>query len=84
MSEEEFEVLDELYFVTSFEELTENCDLLPARIVEVLQQLHQQELIKVLSSVDQEVPFEKVNVKDQHASYLYLASKKGLLAHNSK
>lgn len=84
MSDEEFEVMDELYFVTSYDDLEENCDCEKEQLISVLSSLHEKGWIRVLSGMDEEISVEKVDLPVNYASYFYLASKKGLLAHNSK
>ncbi|MFZ9046714.1 MAG: hypothetical protein ACO2ZZ_12715 [Cyclobacteriaceae bacterium] len=83
MSEEEFDVLDELYFVISYDELKSNIEWSTDELVPVLSVLYKKGLIRVLFGVDDEVPVEQVNLLNNFDNYHYLASKKGLLAHNS-
>jgi DNA-binding MarR family transcriptional regulator len=84
MSDEEFDVLDELYFVTSFHDLKENIGWSIDILVPVLKQLYEKGLIRILHDVDDEVPDEQVSLLTEFSMYHYLASKKGLLEHNSK
>lgn len=83
MSDEEFDVLDELYFVTSYDELAEAIEWSPEELVPVLSSLYENGMIRVLHGVDDDVPRGQVHLAEAYAQYHYLASKKGLLAHNS-
>lgn len=82
MSEEEFDVLDELYFVQSFDYLKETLDMEPDRILNTLKSLYLQGYIKCLSSPDEEC-FEQVDVLSVGENLFFLATKKGLMAHNT-
>lgn len=81
MKETEFEVLDELYFVISFEELLSAVELDEEELLEVLIELARKEWIRIYDSSDNEL--DKYNLRESYHSYFYLASKKGLFAHNS-
>ena len=81
MSDEEFDVLDELYFVKPFQELNEECDLPKPVIFETLDKLYSKGWVKVLSTPDEEV-MEKISLEGRHEEFYYLATKLGLLKHN--
>ena len=81
MEETEFEVLDELYFVISFDELLNAVDLTEKELLKVLIELERKEWIRIYDSNDTEL--EKYDLEDGFRTYFYLASKKGLFAHNS-
>lgn len=83
MSDSEFDVLDELYFVQSFDNLQGLCDLDTDELVKTLSSLFEKKWIKVLKTVDEEEIPDKVLLKTEYRKYFYLATKKGLLAHNS-
>ncbi|MEM9324821.1 MAG: hypothetical protein AAGA85_04160 [Bacteroidota bacterium] len=81
MSDHEFDVLDELYFVLSFEQLREACLLDLQELVPTLLALYEKGWIRVLEGVDEDAA-APVNLGDRYHEYFYLASKNGLLAHN--
>lgn len=83
MTEDEFDVLDELYFVLSFTELVDASGFEKQKLVPVLDSLYKKGWLKVYRDMDQEEAPDKTDIFKKHDSYLYLASKKGLLAHNS-
>lgn len=82
MSETEFELLDELYFVQHYSYLKETLKWENERILDTLNSLYDQGLIKCLRSPDDEI-FGKVNFKEEGDSLFYLATKKGLMVHNT-
>ncbi|MEX0883849.1 MAG: hypothetical protein WDZ72_10285 [Cyclobacteriaceae bacterium] len=81
MSDDEFDLLDELYFLQSFQFLKEELNWNDARLLTNLQKLSENGWIKCYSAPDQEV-FEAPDILLKGKDYLYLATKKGLLKHN--
>lgn len=82
MTDLEYLVLDELYFVQEFQSLFQACEVSEEDLVLTLVSLKAKEWIKVLSDVDDEAK-EPLELSTEYANYFYLATKKGLLAHNS-
>ncbi len=82
MNDDEYDVLDELYFVVSYEQLKEACALTNDQLVSTLETLYQRGWVRVLRSVDEDAA-EPLELAMKYEDYFYLASKKGLLAHNS-
>jgi len=82
MSEEEFELMDELYFVQSFGYLKEVLNWEDEELLSTLQGLYKKELIKCLSGPDEEI-FGPANIPEKGKFYYYLATKKGLMEHNT-
>lgn len=80
MSDEEFDVLDELYFIISYDELMERLDIERAALQKVLSVLRDKEWLRVYSKLEEEVT--DADLENNGESYFYLASKKGLMAHN--
>lgn len=85
MSNEEFEVLDELYFVVAYEDLVAAVDLEEPHIRETLFSLISQGYVKCFADRDgqDEVALESLNYHAHYQRYTYLATKQGLLAHNA-
>ena len=81
MTELEFDVLDELYFVLSYQQLAEACELEEQELVDTLTTLYEKGWVKVLQTVDDEAQ-EPLELQTQFHTYYYLATKKGLHAHN--
>lgn len=83
MTDLEFQVLDELYFVKQFEVLQSETALAEPALRNALQQLLEKEYIKCLKSPAEEVFADELNFAQDYRQYFYLATKKGLLAHNT-
>ncbi len=81
MSDIEFTLLDELYFVISFPDLESACELSEEEMLDTLRKLREKGWIRVLETVDDEI-VGAVNW-ERFREYFYLASKSGLMAHNS-
>ena len=84
MSEQEYQVLDELYFVQSFPELRQLTGFNESELKEILGELLKKGWIKCLRSREGEEPVGESEFFTNYTSYLYLASKAGLQAHNSR
>lgn len=83
MTDLEFQVLDELYFVKQFKALQSETDLEEVDLRSALHQLLEKEYIKCLKSPSEEVFEEELDFAKDYKQYFYLATKKGLLAHNT-
>ncbi|PIB36150.1 hypothetical protein BFP72_12470 [Reichenbachiella sp. 5M10] len=81
MSDYEYDVLDELYFLISFQELKSNVGMEDEEIRPVLTKLHQKGWIKCFEAPDEEVKEEEVDLEIDFRKYSYLATKAGLKAH---
>ncbi|MFD2033368.1 hypothetical protein ACFSKL_01125 [Belliella marina] len=82
MTEEEFDLLDELYFVQHFEYLKDMLGWEEDLLLATLQSLLDKEFIKCLIQPDEEV-FGETKLQESGKTYYYLATKKGLMNHNS-
>lgn len=83
MTDDEFNVLDELYFVRSYAELKELVSYSDDALIPILKSLHHQAWIKFLINVDEEWSPDQDLSDQQFLELYFLATKKGLLAHNS-
>jgi len=83
MSEEEFDLLDELYFVQPYTYLKEALGWEDDKLLFNLQMLNNKGFIKCLSHPDQEI-FDNIKISEHGQQYFYLATKKGLMNHNTK
>lgn len=84
MTEGEFVVLDELYFVQSFAELRESTRLEEAKLKDVLAGMLDKGWIRCLPSRGGEAAADVPSLPEAFQDFYYLASKAGLLAHNSR
>ena len=82
MSDLEFDLLDELYFVTPYSELLKQTRLTESELLEGLQILFLKGWVKCFTSVSEELDGDQVDLPNRFKDYYYLASKEGLLAHN--
>ncbi|PWJ42371.1 transporter [Sediminitomix flava] len=83
MTDLEFDVLDELYFVCSYSQLKAAVEVQDEDLKNVLIELYSKKWISCYSDVDQEIDESKVDLENECDTYLYLATKKGLFKHNS-
>jgi hypothetical protein len=83
MSEAEYELMDELYFVQPFAYLKEETGWEDDQLLDILQQLYQKGFIKCLNDPDEEI-FEGADIDQSGKKYYYLATKKGLMYHNTR
>ena len=85
MTDQEFTILDELYFVSSFEELQTQTGLPEPELREALHGLISMNFIRCLyPDQDTEVPYDPAHFEQEGHHYYFLASKEGLLAHNTR
>ncbi len=84
MSDNEFDILDELYFVTSYPDLRSTLSLSDEELCAALQALIQRGYVRILYP-DQDTDYEYDEVRfGQHCQeYFFLATKAGLVVHNS-
>ncbi|WP_354003190.1 hypothetical protein [Algoriphagus limi] len=82
MTEDEFDLLDELYFVQPYDYLQETMGWSEDRLLNTLKSLHDKAFIKCLSAPDDEL-FGAINILENGKEMLFLATKKGLMAHNA-
>ncbi|MEL7145488.1 MAG: hypothetical protein AAFO69_03900 [Bacteroidota bacterium] len=83
MSDLEYDVLDELYFVQSYSGLLESIGFEEDLLNKVLKKLLAKKWIKCLRSQTEEITYEELDFEKDFRSIFYLATKSGLLAHNS-
>lgn len=84
MSDLEFDVLDELYFVQPFSELVQSTQLEEDLLKKVLKKLIVKQFVKCLNNATDEIPADEVDFDKDYRRMVYLATKSGLLAHNSQ
>ena len=84
MSEEEFDVLDELYFVQSFSYLLEELEMEAKALKQVLTSLYEKGWVKCFLNMHEEALPEEVKLDAHYQDYFYLATKAGLMAHNGR
>lgn len=84
MSNNEFDILDELYFVTSYPDLKSTLSLTDAELCAALQALIRKGYVKIFyPDPDTELEYEEASFGRHCKEYFFLATKAGLIVHNS-
>ncbi len=83
MTQDEFDVLDELYFLQTFEALEGSVAFSGIALATILRKMIQKGWVRIYLSPDDEILFNPETFGRDYMKYYYLASKAGLLAHNS-
>ena len=84
MTDEEFDVMDELYFVQSFSSLKAQLSFSSDELRGILAALLHKGWIKCFYNMDDEVSGQQLDFENQFENYSYLATKQGLLEHNGR
>lgn len=83
MNDIHYQVLSELYFVISYDELKSSLGMEDENLLIVLIQLYEKGWIRCYDGLDNELVGAEVDLEKSYHNYHYLASKEGLFAHNS-
>ena len=83
MNNIEFDILDELYFIQSYDHLKITLKFSDELLKQSLRRLIAQGWVTCFSSPTEELAFESDEFEKDYRNYHYLATKAGLLAHNS-
>ncbi|PKV75827.1 hypothetical protein [Pontibacter ramchanderi] len=84
MTENEFAILDELYFVTSYPDLKSTSALSDSELCAALRDLIIKGYIRILyPDPDTEHAYDEATFGMHCQQYFYLATKAGLVVHNS-
>lgn len=84
MTENEFAIMDELYFVTSYADLKSTSALTDEELCTALRDLIAKGYIRILyPNPDTEHEFDEAVFGKQCQHYFFLATKAGLVVHNS-
>lgn len=81
MSEEEFDLIDALYFISDLPALERELGWPPERIWLALEACYQKGWVKIVSLHDGKDVAQTINWSQRPTGYHFLASKEGLLAH---
>lgn len=82
MTDVEFDIIDELYFVTAYVDLKEATEFTDEELKANLIHMAQKGWVRVYKTVDEESEIDQLDLENSFQSYYYLASKKGLFEHN--
>ncbi len=83
MTNIEFDILDELYFIQSYDFLVHTLKLNDKLLKKSLRDLIERGWVTCYSSLTEELAFESDEFEKDYWNYHYLATKAGLMAHNS-
>ena len=85
MNDIEYDIIDELYFVTPYQDIAKALKLQEAILSRHLADLLQKGYIKAFyPNPDTEIPYQEENFQTSFRKYFYLATKTGLILHNSR
>lgn len=84
MTDDEFDVLDELYFIRDFNSLSDSLDISEENTRDILESLITKNWVRVFYPQDREIAYDSSKYHSDYKKYYYIASKEGLLAHNGK
>ena len=84
MTDLEYDVLDELYFVTPFHQLRQTLELEDDELKNVLASLLRKGWLRCYHSESEALAEDEINFSEHYDQYFYLASKEGLLAHHGR
>jgi hypothetical protein len=82
----EYDVLNAIYFVESFEHIVAECAKPPSIVGDVLKQLIHRKYVVPMRWDEEKTEFVRSFIydTDNMNAYSYLATKEGLMAHNSR
>ena len=83
MTQYENDIIDELYLIQSFDQLVKLVALDEAILKKTLEELLRKDWVRCYNPPTQELKFQKPAFEKDFRNYHYLATKAGLLAHNS-
>ncbi|WP_420580673.1 hypothetical protein [Reichenbachiella sp.] len=83
MSDLEFDILDELYFLIHYNDLKESLGLSDEDLKPILAKMVRKNWLRCYDEPDVELDAEGIDIEINFRNYYYLASKEGLKAHTS-
>ncbi|MDX1903542.1 MAG: hypothetical protein SFU27_05235, partial [Thermonemataceae bacterium] len=83
MTDLEFDILDLIYFVESFEKIQNELTLEEDTLKAALKAMIEKGWVKCFENHFSDVTFNSSNFEHQYKNYHYLATKEGLIAHNT-
>jgi hypothetical protein len=82
MSDLEYDVLDELYFLLQYADLAKELGMSDDELKPILTKLLRKNWLRCYSEPDVEVEAADIDLEISFRTYYYLASKEGMKAHN--
>ncbi len=84
MTELEFDVLDELYFIISFDDLNKILGIDESVLKNILFEFIKNEWVRCFLNDEEIMSYNENDLPYNIHKYCYLASKKGLIIHNQR
>lgn len=84
MTSEEFDVLDELYFLTDLKDLTSSLEMESGLVLPIIFNLYSKGWVVVMAGDERIAGLTWEDFQDRAEGHSYLATKSGLFAHNSR
>jgi hypothetical protein len=84
MTDIEDSIIDQLYFVTPFSAIAKEVEVDNAALAKELWSLITKGWVKCFADPENEISVSATEFNNNFSNYHYLASKKGLLVHNSR
>ncbi len=78
-----YDILEELYFIQTFDGIAEKLNLESNVLQRYLWKMYDSGLVKTMVNFDEEVEQNEEEFEQNFKKYHYIASKKGLMWHNS-
>lgn len=83
MDELHYDIIDELYFITTFDQLLSSIGLEEQVVKEKIWELIEIQHVKAMVNYDNELELNKETFENNFRIYHYIATKKGLMWHNT-
>lgn len=83
MTDLEYDILDEMYFIITYNQLLENLNWEKPELNSQIKNLLDKKWVKAYENVGMNEIHQDIS-ENEYCNYLYLASKTGLMAHNCK
>ena len=84
MTDLEYDILDELYFVVPFQEVMKELELDELTLKGALKSMLDKGWVKCFLDASEEAVQSGIDFESKYRNYYYLASKQGLLKHNGR
>lgn len=84
MTDEEYLLLDELYFIIDFKNLAEQSEISEKRLRQLLKVFYATGWVRCFDKDGEELHMSPETMQDNLMEYQYLISKEGLFAHHRK
>lgn len=84
MNELEFEILDQIYFVESFDKIQQATNIDENTLKNTLKTMIEKGWVKCFLNQFSEIITDTKDFEENYKKYYYLATKEGLLIHNSR